>query len=125
MALWRSRLLRTAARPTGIERPRLIPQKISDHINTEGPEERLPKEEAVTASQKLADRPARFVFFASLLPRTPEHPYLISVKWSPGYTDIFGNELADQLAKHGATLLTNEDLPSVSSRKRQTKKQIA
>ncbi|KAM3519001.1 hypothetical protein MY4038_009917 [Beauveria bassiana] len=35
------------------------------------------------------------------------------------------NELADQLAKHGATLSMNEHVPSVSYRKRQTKKQIA
>ncbi|OAA57839.1 reverse transcriptase [Akanthomyces lecanii RCEF 1005] len=53
------------------------------------------------------------------------HPYLISVKWSPGHTGIFGNELADQLAKHGATPPTDEHLPSVSYRKRQMKKQIA
>ncbi|OAA34298.1 Ribonuclease H-like protein [Beauveria brongniartii RCEF 3172] len=52
------------------------------------------------------------------------HPYLISVKWSPGHTGIFGNELADQLAKHGATLPTDDHLPSVSYRKRQMKKQI-
>ncbi|OAA55357.1 Ribonuclease H-like protein [Akanthomyces lecanii RCEF 1005] len=52
------------------------------------------------------------------------HPYLFSVKWSPGHTGIFGNELADQLAKHGATLPTDEHLPSVSYRKRQMKKQI-
>ncbi|KAJ3495432.1 hypothetical protein NLG97_g3401 [Lecanicillium saksenae] len=53
------------------------------------------------------------------------HPYLISVKWSPGHTGIFGNEFADQLAKHGATLPTDEHLPSVSYRKRQMKMQIA
>ncbi|KAM3454106.1 hypothetical protein NHJ6243_008968 [Beauveria neobassiana] len=47
-----------------------------------------------------------------------KHPYLISVKRSPGHTGIFGNELADQLAKHGATLPTNEHLPSISYRKR-------
>ncbi|KAM3466574.1 hypothetical protein MY5147_009007, partial [Beauveria neobassiana] len=52
------------------------------------------------------------------------HSYLISVKWSPGHTGIFGNELADQLAKHGATLPTDDHLPSVSYRKRQMKKQI-
>ncbi|KAM3483348.1 hypothetical protein MY3957_010117 [Beauveria namnaoensis] len=52
------------------------------------------------------------------------HPYLISVKWSPGHTGIFGNELADQLAKHDATLPTDDHLPSVSYRKRQMKKQI-
>ncbi|KAJ3499128.1 hypothetical protein NLG97_g581 [Lecanicillium saksenae] len=54
-----------------------------------------------------------------------KHPYLISVKWSPGHTGIFGNELADQLAKHGATLPTNEHLPSVSYRRRRTKRQVA
>ena len=43
----------------------------------------------------------------------------------PGHTGIFGNELADQLAKQGATLPTSEHLPSVSYRKRQTKRQIA
>ncbi|TQV90123.1 endonuclease/reverse transcriptase [Cordyceps javanica] len=68
-----------------------------------------------------------------------EHPYLISIKWSPGHTGIFGNnrveahlknhnyncnELADQLAKHGATLPTDDHLPSVSYRKRRMKKQI-
>ncbi|KAJ3495022.1 hypothetical protein NLG97_g3691 [Lecanicillium saksenae] len=52
------------------------------------------------------------------------HPYLISVKWSPGHTGIFGNDLADQLAKHGATLPIDDHLPSVSYRKRQMKKQI-
>jgi hypothetical protein len=54
-----------------------------------------------------------------------EFPHVISVKWSPGHTGIFGNELADQFAKLGATLPTDEHLPSVSYRKRQTKKQIA
>ncbi|KAJ3495916.1 hypothetical protein NLG97_g3048 [Lecanicillium saksenae] len=52
------------------------------------------------------------------------HPYLISVRWSPGHTGIFGNEFADQLAKHGATLPIDDHLPSVSYRKRQMKKQI-
>ncbi|OAA61592.1 Ribonuclease H-like protein [Akanthomyces lecanii RCEF 1005] len=54
-----------------------------------------------------------------------KHPYLISVKWSPGHTGIFGNKLADQIARHGATLPTDEHLPSVSYRKRQMRKQIA
>ena len=64
MAFRHSRLLRTAARTTDIERPRLIPQRFSDHINTEGPEERLQKEEAVTAFQGwLTGRPAGFVIF--------------------------------------------------------------
>ncbi|KAM3450573.1 hypothetical protein NHJ6243_009776 [Beauveria neobassiana] len=67
-----------------------------------------------------------------------KHPFLISIKWSPGHTGIFDreeahlknhiyncNELADQLAKHGATLPIDEHLPSVSYMKRQMKKQIA
>ncbi len=212
MAIRHSRLLRTAARTTDIERPRLIPQRFSDHINTECPEERLQKEAAVTAFQGwLTGKPAGFVIFTDgsktltdtagygyavfhcgrlidwgsgqlgkrevfdaeihgalaglkaamqrnchLEPITvcmdntsvidcigataadssqacfrefqkigDKHPYLISVRWSPGHTGIFGNELADQLAKLGATLPTKEHLPSVSYRKRQTKKQTA
>lgn len=46
------------------------------------------------------------------------HPYLISVEWSPGYTGLFSNELADQLAKHGTTLPVDEHLPTVLCRKK-------
>ncbi|OAA34233.1 reverse transcriptase [Beauveria brongniartii RCEF 3172] len=191
MALRHSRLLRTAYRTAKVERPRLIPQRFSNHIQVEGPRERHIKEKAVADfEQWLAGRPAGYVVFSDgsktdtdtagygfavfhhgqlldwgsgqlgrrevfdaeihgalaglkaamqqnsrLEPITAcfrefqkvgdRHPYLISVKWSPGHTGIFGNELADQLAKHGATLPTKEHVPSVSYRKRQTKKQIA
>ncbi|KAM3487992.1 hypothetical protein MY3957_008722 [Beauveria namnaoensis] len=211
MALRHSRLLRTAYRTVKVERPRLIPQRFSDHIQVEGPRERHIKEKAVANfEQWLAGRPAGYVVFSDgsktdtdtagygfavfhhgqlldwgsgqlgqrevfdaeihgalaglkaamqqnsrLEPITvcmdnrsvidcigttaadssqacfrefqkigDRHPHLISIKWSPGHTGIFGNELADQLAKHGATLPTNEHLPSVSYRKRQMKMQI-
>ncbi|KAJ3478790.1 hypothetical protein NLG97_g8480 [Lecanicillium saksenae] len=212
MVLRHSRLLRTASRTDKIERPRLIPQRFSDNIQTKGPGERHAKEKAVAEfKQWLAGRPAGYVVFSDgskteadmagygfaifhhgqllewgsgqlgrrevfdaeihgalaglkaamqqnsrLEPITvcmdntsvidcigataadssqacfrdfqkigDKNPYLISVKWSPGHTGIFGNELADQLAKHGATLPAHEHLPSVSYRKRRTKKQIS
>ncbi len=54
-----------------------------------------------------------------------KNPYQISVKWCPGHSNIFGNELADLLAKQGASLPTTEHIPSVSYRRRQGKGQIA
>jgi ribonuclease HI len=53
------------------------------------------------------------------------HPYQIAVRWCPGHSNIFGNDLADLLAKQGANLPVPEHLPSVSYRKRQVKGQIA
>jgi ribonuclease HI len=53
------------------------------------------------------------------------HPHQVSVKWCPGHSNIFGNELADLLAKQGANLPVPEHLPSVSYRRRQVKGQIA
>ncbi|KAK9443865.1 putative RNA-directed DNA polymerase from transposon BS, partial [Metarhizium brunneum] len=53
------------------------------------------------------------------------YPYQVSVKWCPGHSNIFGNELADLLAKQGANLPVPEHLPSVSYRRRQVKGQIA
>ncbi|KAM3537316.1 hypothetical protein ARSEF1564_009764 [Beauveria bassiana] len=53
------------------------------------------------------------------------HPYLISVKWSPGHTGIFGNELADQLAKEGAKMAVGENLPTVSYSKRHMRSLLA
>ncbi|KID78673.1 Ribonuclease H-like protein [Metarhizium guizhouense ARSEF 977] len=54
-----------------------------------------------------------------------KYPYQVSVKWCPGHSNIFGNELADLLAKQGANLPVLEHLPSVSYRRRQVKGQIA
>ncbi|KFG77542.1 reverse transcriptase [Metarhizium anisopliae] len=54
-----------------------------------------------------------------------KYPYQVSVKWCPGHSNIFGNELADLLAKQGANLSVPEHLPSVSYRRRQVKGQIA
>jgi ribonuclease HI len=54
-----------------------------------------------------------------------KYPYQVSVKWCPGHSSIFGNELADLLAKQGANLPVPEHLPSVSYRRRQVKGQIA
>ncbi|KID96614.1 reverse transcriptase, partial [Metarhizium majus ARSEF 297] len=54
-----------------------------------------------------------------------KYPYQASVKWCPGHSNIFGNELADLLAKQGANLPVPEHLPSVSYRRRQVKGQIA
>ncbi|KID63003.1 uncharacterized protein G6M90_00g069170 [Metarhizium brunneum] len=54
-----------------------------------------------------------------------KYPYQVSVKWCPGHSNIFGNELADLLAKQGGNLPVPEHLPSVSYRRRQVKGQIA
>ncbi|PMB67576.1 hypothetical protein BM221_007246 [Beauveria bassiana] len=65
MALRHSRLLRTAYRTVKVERPRLIPQRFSDHIQVEGPRERHIKEKAVADfEQWLAGRPAGYVVFS-------------------------------------------------------------
>ena len=45
-------------------------------------------------------------------------PGLIAVRWCPGHTGIYGNELADRLAKEGAKLPAAALLPSVSYCKR-------
>ncbi|KAM3472253.1 hypothetical protein MY5147_005381 [Beauveria neobassiana] len=42
------------------------------------------------------------------------HPGMFRVRWSPGYTGIEGNELADQLAKEGAKMPVGDNLPTVS-----------
>ena len=31
----------------------------------------------------------------------------LNLKWIPGHTDVFGNEIADQLARKGAKKKTN------------------
>jgi ribonuclease HI len=50
-----------------------------------------------------------------------KYPYRVSIQWCPGHSNIFGNELADLLAKQGANLPVPEHLPSVSYRRRQVK----
>lgn len=52
-------------------------------------------------------------------------PGLISVRWCPGHVGIYGNDLADQLAKEGAKLPVPDLLPSVSYCKRRTKAVLA
>ncbi|KID66212.1 Ribonuclease H-like protein, partial [Metarhizium brunneum ARSEF 3297] len=42
-----------------------------------------------------------------------KYPYQVSVKWCPGHSNIFGNELADLLAKQGANLAVPEHLLSL------------